>query len=131
MPDVQKVLEALPCLASVQHDCLKCSYNPHPGMPWPYGCIKGQGDIVQDAAELLKALERPRGRWVYKDRHRKSFRLVTGYDSMGDVHTITICEESQGKEPYCGICGAQAAESFMDYCPHCGAIMDKEDDSIA
>ena len=78
------------------------------------------------AYRLMKAQERPHGRWEYKERHRKSFRTVTGYDSMGEVHTITICEESQGKEPYCGICGAQAAESFMDYCPHCGAIMDNQ-----
>jgi len=64
------------------------------------------------------------GRWLYKDRHRKSCRQYTGYDDMGEERTITVIEESEGKEPYCSECGAQAAESFMDYCPRCGARMD-------
>lgn len=112
MPDVQKVLEALPCLASVQHDCLKCSYNPHPGMPWPYGCIKGQGDIVQDAAELLERLvPMPVKRWTTHTQKR-------GY-------------------PYCPNpqCGRGLNEQEA-YCEFCGQAIrweneDKEDDSIA
>ena len=66
------------------------------------------------------------GRWLYKERHRKSYRQYTGFDDMGDVHTITVMEEYEGKEPYCSECGAQAAESFMNYCPKCGARMDGE-----
>ena len=65
------------------------------------------------------------GRWLYKDRHRKTCRQYTGYDDMGEEHTITVIEESEGKEPYCSECGAQAAESFMKYCPRCGAKMDE------
>ena len=66
------------------------------------------------------------GRWIYKERHRKSYRLYTGYDAAGETHTIMVLEESEGKEPYCSECGAQAAESFMDFCPSCGAKMDGE-----
>lgn len=64
------------------------------------------------------------GRWIYKERHRKSYRQYTGYDAVGDIHTVTVLEETGGKEPYCSECGAQAAESYMDFCPHCGAKMD-------
>lgn len=67
------------------------------------------------------------GRWIYKERHRKSYRQYTGYDAAGETHTIMVLDESEGKEPYCSECGAQAAESFLDFCPHCGAKMDKED----
>ncbi len=66
------------------------------------------------------------GRWIYKERHRKSYRQYTGFDDAGETHTIMVLEESEGKEPYCSKCGAQAAESFLDYCPHCGAKMDGE-----
>ena len=63
------------------------------------------------------------GRWMYKERHRKSYRQYTGFDDAGETHTIMVLEESEGKEPYCSECGAQAAESFMDFCPNCGADM--------
>lgn len=66
--------------------------------------------------------------WVYKERHRSSYRLVNGYDAMGEMHSIMVHEESDGKEPYCARCGAAAAESFMDYCPRCGARMDMEEE---
>lgn len=64
--------------------------------------------------------------WVYKERHRSSYRLVNGYDAMGEMQSIMVHEEYDGKEPYCARCGAAAAESFMDYCPRCGAKMDGE-----
>ena len=74
-----------------------------------------------DAAPVVHA------RWIYKERHRKSYRQYTGYDAAGETHTIMVLEESECKEPYCSECGAQAAESFMDFCPHCGAHMDGGD----
>ena len=77
-------------------------------------------------APTVDAVPVVHGRWLYKERHRKSYRQYTGFDDMGDVHTITVMEEYEGKEPYCSECGAQAAESFMNYCPKCGARMDGE-----
>lgn len=65
--------------------------------------------------------------WIYKKRHRKSYHRYTGYDSAGEEHTITVREETDCKEPYCARCGAQAAESFMYFCPFCGAMMDEPD----
>lgn len=56
-PDAEQVIEALPCLASTQRNCIGCGYNPRPGMKWPYGCIKGQSDIVEDAITLLKDMQ--------------------------------------------------------------------------
>ena len=107
MPDPERVIAALPCLAAVLHDCLKCPYNPHPGMNWPYGCIKGQGDIVQDAIELIRQQgQRRRGYWI---------RVP---DYPGD-------EDNPAWD--CSECAAMCAKQH-DYCPACGAIMDKEDE---
>ena len=75
-------------------------------------------------APAVDAVPVVHARWFYKDRHRKTCRQYTGYDDMGEVHTITVIEESEGKEPYCSECGAQAAESFINFCPNCGAKMD-------
>lgn len=55
--NVQAVIDALACFKTNQHECLKCSYNPHAGMPWPYGCIAGQRNIIDDVIALLKAQE--------------------------------------------------------------------------
>lgn len=53
--NVQSIIEALECFQTNQHRCLKCDYNPHVGMPWPYGCIAGQQNIIEDTIALLKA----------------------------------------------------------------------------
>ena len=92
---------------------------------------------AEDAIALLKEQEpRVMARWEYKHRHRKSYRQCTGFDSIGEIHTITVLEETEGEEPYCSNCGAQAAESFLNYCPRCGAQMasrptDKQKETIA
>lgn len=53
MIDVNAVIDKLDCLTTNQHFCEECTYNPHPGMNWPYGCIAGQRKIVADAREIL------------------------------------------------------------------------------
>ena len=95
------------------------------------GNIDSERDIhIEEGLYEVPAVEAVpvvHARWLYKERHRKSYRQYTGFDDMGDVHTITVMEESEGKEPYCSECGAQAAESFMNYCPKCGAKMIGDD----
>ena len=49
----QQIIDGLNCFKSHQHKCADCSWNPHPGTAWPYGCIKGQIDIAEAAQELL------------------------------------------------------------------------------
>lgn len=93
MPEPERVIAALPCLASVLHDCLNCSYNPHPGMPWPYGCHKGQGDIVQEAITLLqRQIPIPVKRWNTKERSPYCPNPDCGYP----------LEEGQAFCAYCG-----------------------------
>lgn len=75
---------------------------------------------IQDALVLLKAQEPLTAEVKWQERHRKSYRQYTGFDAMGDEHTVAVCEESEGREPYCGKCSAQLAESFTNYCPRCG-----------
>ena len=64
-----------------------------------------------------------RGEWVKKHKHRGGFRRVTGVDDMGEEHTITIDERCEYDDLYCGLCGTQSADNFLDFCPSCGAPM--------
>ena len=50
---LSQIFQGLDCLVSKQHHCAGCPFNPHPGMEWPYGCIKGQTDIVEEVKEAF------------------------------------------------------------------------------
>ena len=54
MPEIQQIIDGLGCFTTNQHKCLDCPFNPHPGLTWVYGCIKGQSDIVDAAREALR-----------------------------------------------------------------------------
>ena len=64
------------------------------------------------------------GRWVYKMRERNKTEKVIGFDELGFSHTVTVNTHVKGRVPYCSECNALAADSFLDYCPRCGAKMD-------
>ena len=85
-------------------------------------CLEGSAtdDTLNKAIALLKAQEPLTAEVKWQERHRKRYRQYTGFDAMGDEHTVAVCEESEGREPYCGKCSAQLAESFINYCPRCG-----------
>ena len=55
--EVRQIIEGLECLVTKQHKCEGCPFNPHPGMDWPYGCGRGQGDAVRAAKEALERME--------------------------------------------------------------------------
>lgn len=56
MHSIQQILDGLKCFTNNQHHCLECPFNPHPGMLWPYGCNKGQSDIIDEAEALIQAM---------------------------------------------------------------------------
>ena len=51
----REIIEGLECLMTKQKPCAGCTFNPRPGMMWPYGCGKGERDIVKAAQERLSA----------------------------------------------------------------------------
>ena len=51
--ELQDIIDGLNCLVTKQHRCLECPFNPHPGMDWPYGCVRGQQDAVKAAKDVL------------------------------------------------------------------------------
>ena len=57
--EIQQIIEGLECLVTKQHRCGACPFNPHPGMDWPYGCGKGQGDVARAARKALERIEDP------------------------------------------------------------------------
>lgn len=68
-------------------------------------------------------VEKMRGEWVAKHRHRGGFRRVTGVDDMGELHTITIDERCEYDDRYCSRCGKQSPDNFLNFCGYCGAPM--------
>lgn len=53
--DLQRLIDGLECFKTKNHPCRGCWFNPHPGMDWPYGCIRGQYDIVEAAQAALRS----------------------------------------------------------------------------
>lgn len=91
-------------------------------------------EAVRWSVKALKALcpvsreqvERIRGEWVAKHRHRGGFRRVTGVDDMGEQRTITIDERCEYDDRYCSKCGKQSPDNFLNFCGYCGAPMTDE-----
>ena len=71
-------------------------------------------------------VERIRGEWVTKHRHRGGFRRATGVDDMGEQRTITIDERCEYDDRYCSKCGKQSPDNFLNFCGYCGAPMTDE-----
>ena len=64
------------------------------------------------------------GKWIKKHRHYGGFRSYTGFDAMGEQHTITVDERTEYDDLYCSECGARSADNFLNFCPNCGAEME-------
>ena len=81
--------------------------------------------IVRDipAADVAEVRH---GHWVYKMRELIRYNDVTGTDPLGGIQTVTVKTHVRGPVPYCSLCNALAADSFLDYCPRCGAKMQGE-----
>jgi hypothetical protein len=85
------------------------------------GCIKLLNQ--QPAADVAPVKH---GHWVYKMRELIRYEDVTGTDPLGGTQTVAVKTHVRGPVPYCSLCDALAADSFLDYCPRCGAKMDAE-----
>ena len=79
--------------------------------------------IVEKAPTIDPESLKPKGRWVWKRRHRGGFHKYTGVDSLGETHTITVDERFECDEPYCPKCGKWNESMYLNYCPNCGAKM--------
>ena len=72
-------------------------------------------------------VEKLRGEWVAKHRHRGGFRRVTGVDDMGEQRIITIDERCEYDDRYCSKCGKHSPDNFLNFCGYCCAHMTDED----
>lgn len=78
----------------------------------------------EHAIEDATTVQPKRGKWIKKHRHYGGFRSYTGFDSMGEQHTITVDERAEYDDLYCSECGARSADNFLNFCPNCGAKME-------
>ena len=106
-----------------------------------YDCSADQRKSYPNVPQFMEALgmalsalrpvsreqvERMRGEWVAKHRHRGGFRRVTGVDDIGEQRTITIDERREYDDLYCSKCGKQSPDNFLNFCGYCGAPMTDE-----
>lgn len=80
-------------------------------------------EIIQSvpAADVAPVVH---GHPVEKLRHRGGFVRRTGWDNMGELHTITCDERYTERSLYCPVCGKLMGGEFLHYCDNCGAKMD-------
>ena len=92
---------------------------------YPHIKLKEALDMALSALRPVsrEQVERMRGEWVAKHRHRGGFRRVTGVDDMGEQRTITIDERCEYDDRYCSKCGKQSPDNFLNFCGYCGAPM--------
>ena len=97
--------------------------------------LKHSFDLTDETVDALLSALRPvsreqvekmRGEWVAKHRHRGGFRRATGVDDMGEQRTITIDERCEYDDRYCSKCGKQSPDNFLNFCGYCGAPMTDE-----
>ena len=119
--------EAITCLQE-KYDFCKSFYDlaAHPEEDYPE--MKKYLQALQIALSALRGptreqVEKMRGEWVAKHRHRGGFRRVTGVDDMGELRTITIDERCEYDDRYCSRCGKQSPDNFLNFCGYCGAPM--------
>ena len=79
--------------------------------------------LMEEALNVLPSAEPKRGKWIKKHRHYGGFRNYTGFDVMGEQHTVTVDERTEYDDLYCSECGARSADNFLNFCPKCGADM--------
>jgi hypothetical protein len=64
------------------------------------------------------------GHWVKKRAIHGGIRKYTGTDELGNTHTITVDERMEYDDLYCSECDGRSADSWLNFCPKCGAKMD-------
>ena len=71
-------------------------------------------------------VEKVKGEWIKRHKHRGGFRRVKGIDNMGEQHEVTIDERCEYDDLYCSKCGKQIPDNFLNFCGYCGAPMTDE-----
>ena len=81
----------------------------------------GRQKRIEKYINALLSAEPKRGKWIKKHRHYGGFRSYTGFDSMGEKHTVIVDERGEYDDLYCSECGARSADNFLNFCPKCGS----------
>ena len=72
--------------------------------------------------------ERPKGEWIWKERIKGGFTTYTGDDTeTGEKRTIVCDERRKVKLNFCSICGKVGDDTWLKFCPNCGADMRREE----
>lgn len=83
-------------------------------------------ETIMEAPTIEPDSLRPKGRWEWKHRRRGGFRKRKGITYTGEELEVTIDDRYEIDDPYCSVCGKFNESVFLNYCPSCGAQMEKE-----
>lgn len=133
----EQLIQALRCVSSFKfgdEPCKECPYGI--AEKWNaenvYSCDVDR--VCMDAADRLEELAEAQkserhGHWIYKHKVRGGIRYRTGEDSWGNVHTIQCDDRYPTDDPYCSECHKLNDGSSLDWCPNCGARMDRGEEN--
>ena len=80
-------------------------------------------NVIKSAPAISPDRLRERGHIVWKDRRVGGYKYIQCPQCKKEIETEHPIDT---KYPYCSRCGSLLADSFMNYCPSCGARMDLE-----
>ena len=88
-------------------------------------------DVVKEHIRNAPTIDpeslRIKGKWLWKDRQVNKNYKVTGWTEMGDIETVSVHDDYIESRNYCSVCGKLGDDTFMNYCPNCGADMRGDD----
>ena len=96
-------------------------YEPYDEYQIPVSVVKAH----INEAPTVELEPRKQGKWIWKDRHINRVYKVTGITVTGQYDTVKVHDEHNEFRNYCSICGKLGDDMFMNYCPNCGAKMEK------
>ena len=121
--------EAIKQIESLFYHCEAMMTSDEP--VWSQDCEALKVALFALRGPTREQVEKMRGEWVAKHRHRGGFRRATGVDDMGEQRTITIDERCEYDDRYCSKCSKQSPDNFLNFCGYCGAPMtDKAVDMV-
>lgn len=127
MQNIRQIIDGLDCFTTKQHKCAGCPFNPSDDKlrEHPYGCLRGQNEIVKAAQEALDRQD-PKPP-VFKEGETPIFTEYA--DGTGGV------EVHKWADWTCPVCGWFVGEQYIprrhnqkmcNFCSRCGQKIDWE-----
>lgn len=82
-----------------------------------------EADVLALEAVSPAEPERKKGKWIWKTRQLNSNYHVEGIAENGDKEKVYVHRGGKVAFNYCSECGKRGDDTFLNFCPNCGADM--------